>query len=75
MEISALGVLICKGHGGSIGETQPHPEVEEGQTRTSIETDSDVEEVQQRAPCHNYIGWLQHVGAHLIWQGSRAAFI
>lgn len=83
MEISALGVLICKRARQlyrldlpscrAIQTTAVEPK--EGQTQTSVKTDSDVEEVQQRAPCHNYIGWLRHVGAHLIWQDSRTAFI
>lgn len=85
MEIIALGVLICKRarrlYRLDLPSYQATPttmttvETGEGQTQTSVKTDSDVEEVQQRAPCYNYIGWLRHVGAHLFWQDSRTAFI
>lgn len=47
----------------------------ERQTLTSTKTDSDAEKVKERAPCYNYIGWLQYVGAHLLWQDSHTAFI
>lgn len=83
MEISALGVLICKRAQrlyrldlpSSRAIQMTTAEMEEGQTQSTIKTDSDMEEVQQRAPCYNYIGWLRHVGAHLIWQDSHTAFI
>lgn len=47
----------------------------ERQTLTSTKTVSDIEEVKYRAPCYNYIGWLQYVGAHLTWLESHTAFI
>lgn len=72
MEISALGVLICKRAQRLYRLDLPSSRAIQMST---IKTDSDVEEVQQRAPCYNYIGWLRHVGAHLIWQDSHTAFI